>query len=331
MKKIFIMVAIAMVFAACSSIKLGESTDRQHSDVTIALDRTVSSNSPARYTSTEVLKNQQGQGIDKVDRSVIYRVQKMLKQLGYNPGPLDGRWGPKTQQAIKKFQQDNRLPASGNLDDATSRQLMHSASGGQRVAIGSVDLQQTYSLMTVEEARHLIERHIKEKDIHLETNTAYRKHLSNSDSESTVNIFQGVKFDKENYLVFALCEPAYRMVKSSEDLPNKLAERNINIPDDHLSFTFNGIFYTTVDLEIKSNPIFSYTEQEGFINSDIIPKGGYQWLIGDFGINLGNTFVIFQNPLKKNFIESWRSQPNVFTVKMSLSKEKGILLNLYRP
>jgi hypothetical protein len=184
--------------------------------------------------------------------------------------------------------------------------------------------------MTAQEARHLIERHIQNKDIHLETNPYFRKHLKPSDSGITTDVFQGVRFDNKNYLVFALCEPAYRMVTPAEDLPDRLAKLKIDIPDDDLSVTFNGVFYSTVNLEIKSNPVFLYTDQGGFIQNDRIPKGGHQWLIGDFGMRLDNTFIFFQNPFKKNSLEFWRSQPNIFMIKLSLPREKGILLNLHR-
>ena len=64
MKKIFIIVAFAMVCAGCSSPKLGEYNDRGKTQITIGLDR-----------------------IDRRNYSagnVIYRAQKRLKQLGYN-------------------------------------------------------------------------------------------------------------------------------------------------------------------------------------------------------------------------------------------------------
>jgi hypothetical protein len=310
MKKIFIIVAIAIVSAGCSSSKLGDYSDRGQAQITIALDRIDGRNYPAG--------------------NVIYRAQKKLKQLGYNPGPLDGVWGSKTQNAIRKFQQDNGLSATGRLDDETSRQLLHIAGGGQEAEKGSAGLQQQYALMTAQEARHLIERHIQNKDIHLETNPYFRKHLKPSDSGITTDVFQGVRFDNKNYLVFALCEPAYRMVTPAEDLPDRLAKLKIDIPDDDLSVTFNGVFYSTVNLEIKSNPVFLYTDQGGFIQNDRIPKGGHQWLIGDFGMRLDNTFIFFQNPFKKNSLEFWRSQPNIFMIKLSLPREKGILLNLHR-
>ena len=53
----------------------------------------------------------------------VYQAQKRLNELGYNPGPLDGFWGKKTENAIKSFQRDQRLPISGKLDEETINKL----------------------------------------------------------------------------------------------------------------------------------------------------------------------------------------------------------------
>ena len=53
----------------------------------------------------------------------IYKVQVQLRELGYNTGPIDGKWGAKTKSAIIKFQIDNRLPVSGELTSVTKDAL----------------------------------------------------------------------------------------------------------------------------------------------------------------------------------------------------------------
>ncbi len=53
----------------------------------------------------------------------IRQTQEALKTLGYQPGPVDGVSGPKTQGAIRKFQSDAGLPVSGVLDAQTLRTL----------------------------------------------------------------------------------------------------------------------------------------------------------------------------------------------------------------
>jgi len=39
--------------------------------------------------------------------------QSVLNILGYNPGPIDGKFGPQTEKAIKEFQADHGLVADG--------------------------------------------------------------------------------------------------------------------------------------------------------------------------------------------------------------------------
>ena len=50
-------------------------------------------------------------------------LQRRLTELGYKPGPIDGVAGPRTTNAIKKFQHDHKLPVTGNLDAETIREL----------------------------------------------------------------------------------------------------------------------------------------------------------------------------------------------------------------
>jgi peptidoglycan hydrolase-like protein with peptidoglycan-binding domain len=49
----------------------------------------------------------------------IFQIQKKLKALGYDPGSPDGVFGRKTKSAIKRFQRDNGLPVTGQIDDYT--------------------------------------------------------------------------------------------------------------------------------------------------------------------------------------------------------------------
>lgn len=58
----------------------------------------------------------------------IYEVQAELHRLGFYTGELDDRMGSRTESAIFAFQRENRLFASGRLDDATLS-LLHSGNG----------------------------------------------------------------------------------------------------------------------------------------------------------------------------------------------------------
>ncbi len=50
-------------------------------------------------------------------------LQTNLKRAGYDPGPIDGIYGPLTIAAVQKLQTDSGLPATGFVDEATARAL----------------------------------------------------------------------------------------------------------------------------------------------------------------------------------------------------------------
>jgi photosystem II stability/assembly factor-like uncharacterized protein len=55
----------------------------------------------------------------KLDPDSIIKVQEALNRAGYHVGEPDGKAGPGTQIAIKKFQGDRHLPVTGKLDAIT--------------------------------------------------------------------------------------------------------------------------------------------------------------------------------------------------------------------
>jgi peptidoglycan hydrolase-like protein with peptidoglycan-binding domain len=57
-----------------------------------------------------------------VDRDLM-RVQRRLKELGHDPGPIDGRLGLQTKAALKAFQTDYGLAATGEIDAETRAAL----------------------------------------------------------------------------------------------------------------------------------------------------------------------------------------------------------------
>jgi len=46
-------------------------------------------------------------------------VQEALKKAGYDPGPIDGKFGPLTSRALREFQKDVGLPVTGKIDEKT--------------------------------------------------------------------------------------------------------------------------------------------------------------------------------------------------------------------
>jgi peptidoglycan hydrolase-like protein with peptidoglycan-binding domain len=60
----------------------------------------------------------------------IKQVQEKLSQHGQDPGPADGKLGPKTMAALKDFQKQNNLQPSGKLDQQTLAALQLDESSG---------------------------------------------------------------------------------------------------------------------------------------------------------------------------------------------------------
>ena len=53
----------------------------------------------------------------------VLEAQRALRDLGYDPGPIDGLFGPKTRAALEKYQTTERLPVTGQLDALTIERL----------------------------------------------------------------------------------------------------------------------------------------------------------------------------------------------------------------
>ena len=51
--------------------------------------------------------------------TTVRQLQEALKGLGYDPGPVDGSFGDKTETAVKKLQQDQGIAADGIVGPET--------------------------------------------------------------------------------------------------------------------------------------------------------------------------------------------------------------------
>jgi peptidoglycan hydrolase-like protein with peptidoglycan-binding domain len=51
-------------------------------------------------------------------KSTVMDIQRGLKNLGYNPGPVDGVYGPRTREAIRQYQKDHGLMVDGQATPA---------------------------------------------------------------------------------------------------------------------------------------------------------------------------------------------------------------------
>jgi hypothetical protein len=54
----------------------------------------------------------------------IGQAQERLKAVGFDPGYIDGVLGPRTRDALRRFQASQGLPITGQLDEATRQVLL---------------------------------------------------------------------------------------------------------------------------------------------------------------------------------------------------------------
>ncbi|WP_425805936.1 spore cortex-lytic enzyme [Desulfitobacterium sp. Sab5] len=77
--------------------------------------------------------------------SEVRELQKRLTQMGYVVGPLDGKFGSKTQAAVRRFQQDHGLKVDGLAGTVTITELKRltgesTTSSGKPVGSKNVDI-----------------------------------------------------------------------------------------------------------------------------------------------------------------------------------------------
>ena len=60
---------------------------------------------------------------DDTEDAGISALQARLKNLGYQPGRIDGCLGPRTRAALRRFQSDRNLDVTSEPDDATTKAL----------------------------------------------------------------------------------------------------------------------------------------------------------------------------------------------------------------
>ena len=73
----------------------------------------------------------------QASNETVVQAQQVLRDAGYHLGELDGKAGPATTAAVKKFQTDRHLPVTGKLDAITLSALGIGSSSGPATAVQS--------------------------------------------------------------------------------------------------------------------------------------------------------------------------------------------------
>lgn len=71
----------------------------------------------------------------------VREAQQTLWDRGYSPGPIDGRLGAQTREALRQYQKDENLPVTGLLDADTARRVGEARRAGDsdRMKIQGMD------------------------------------------------------------------------------------------------------------------------------------------------------------------------------------------------
>ncbi len=68
---------------------------------------------------------------------LVKRAQQALADKGFDPGPADGLWGPRTKKAVTGFQESEGIPSTGELDETTQTLLLGEGSSASAAPASS--------------------------------------------------------------------------------------------------------------------------------------------------------------------------------------------------
>ena len=102
-----------------------KSADKSATGATGTAGSTGAADKPDKAAKSGEMKVGKGESAIKggANQEQVRMAQQALKDKGHDPGPIDGKFGPKTKAALTGFQKAQGLKESGQLDSETMAKL----------------------------------------------------------------------------------------------------------------------------------------------------------------------------------------------------------------
>jgi TPR repeat protein len=109
------------------AVNMDMATNSEAPEPPVRKSRDAEAITEAKHARPQLMKSSWAPQIASLDEAVI-KAQRLLVELGYNPGPVDGILGPRTMAAIRAFETKSGLPGTGKPTDALIARLSGSVS-----------------------------------------------------------------------------------------------------------------------------------------------------------------------------------------------------------
>jgi peptidoglycan hydrolase-like protein with peptidoglycan-binding domain len=125
--KLFIILIVCSLFtlSGCATLKRKDLTQQELRNQIQVLEQELKKKDEEISSLKTLLEQKQQSQLTKTysleakSRPSVKQIQIALKNAGYNPGPIDGKMGRQTRQAIKAFQKANGLIPDGKMSKKT--------------------------------------------------------------------------------------------------------------------------------------------------------------------------------------------------------------------
>jgi peptidoglycan hydrolase-like protein with peptidoglycan-binding domain len=94
------------------------------------------STQPGGDSARALLQQGAGYGATKAEAASVRSLQRQLRSLGWQPGPVDGLFGPRTEAAVLRFQNQTGLAVDGIVGPQTTKALDRARTSPLREGVG---------------------------------------------------------------------------------------------------------------------------------------------------------------------------------------------------